>query len=60
MTEKSKANMSMKFQKQEIEEVISAIDRNRELRVGLETKVFGFRYVEFQVLIIVLDRPFCR
>lgn len=60
MTEKSKSNMSMKFQKQEIEEVISAIDRNRELRVGLETKVFGFRYVEFQVLIIVLDRPFCR
>lgn len=58
MTEKS--NMSMKFQKQEIEEVIGAIDRNRELRVGLETKVFGFRYVEFQVLIIVLDSPFCR
>lgn len=57
MTEKS--NMSMKFQKQEIEEVIGAIDRNRELRVGLETKVFGFRYVEFQVLIIVLESPFC-
>lgn len=58
MTEKS--NMSTNFQKWEIEEVIRTIDRNRELRVGLETKVFDFKYVEFQVLIIVLDSPFCR